>query len=723
MAPRQKKVLDTTLLCSECQTSAKLVFISNTHNIDCTNEIHHNSPVDTPPYLNWQNPNPPAQPKLVLVSLLVLTAVLLTTGAFSYWIGTIRPKELSNQDILPNNSQTNSSKNLLKKFTSQEEFRLFLSNFTETYGDSAPGLERSLDSQTLNTPNGIEPSAQPSTFSTVSQTNIQVAGIDEPDILKNNGQQLFYSSSNQYDYAIPLLRSQPSGIFPDDIYQPPSPKSYVFQAYPAQDSSLASKIPTSGPMLLFDSTLIFFANQKLQAFNVKNPANPETTWNLDYAENSQFVTARSINDQILLVMQTYPQNISGCEIPILSNSKVLCTDIWYPPQLTSGDSLVTFWLINPQTGQIKSQYAQMSRSSDLLVYVSPKHIYLANALPPRASQLKIDAILQAPASMFPNVLKNRLKQINNYEISDQAKQVELELTLNNFYQSLSSESRLKLENDFNNYFSTFQKTHGRDYQQSTLVQINTDKLQVQNSRDITGRLLNQFPLDEYKEVLRLAVTINPTQDWQSLGATNEVYTLSTSNLETLGQVTNLGEDERIYAVRFINTQAYLVTFRQTDPFYVLDLSNPRSPTKIGELKIPGYSTYLHSLSPNRILGVGQENGQVKLSLFNVQNQTLPKEIAKYQLNEYWSEANENHHAFLQDPDTATIFIPGSQAGYIFQYAQDKSSQPDRLELLTTIPGSATRAAYIKDAFYVFTNDNLKIFDRTSWKVIKTLTFN
>src|SRR3989344_1743767 len=191
MAPRQKKVLDTTLLCSECQTSAKLVFISNTHNIDCTNEIHHNSPVDTPPYLNWQNPNPPAQPKLVLVSLLVLTAVLLTTGAFSYWIGTIRPKELSNQDILPNNSQTNSSKNLLKKFTSQEEFRLFLSNFTETYGDSAPGLERSLDSQTLNTPNGIEPSAQPSTFSTVSQTNIQVAGIDEPDILKNNGQQLF----------------------------------------------------------------------------------------------------------------------------------------------------------------------------------------------------------------------------------------------------------------------------------------------------------------------------------------------------------------------------------------------------------------------------------------------------------------------------------------------------------------------------------------------------
>ena len=85
----------------------------------------------------------------------------------------------------------------------------------------------------------------------------------------------------------------------------------------------------------------------------------------------------------------------------------------------------------------------------------------------------------------------------------------------------------------------------------------------------------------------------------------------------------MGKDERIYSARFIGDKGYLVTFKQVDPFYVLDLSNPKKPEIKGELKIPGYSSYLHPISDDLILGIGKEGSVVKVSLFDVSDPTNP----------------------------------------------------------------------------------------------------
>ena len=120
----------------------------------------------------------------------------------------------------------------------------------------------------------------------------------------------------------------------------------------------------------------------------------------------------------------------------------------------------------------------------------------------------------------------------------------------------------------------------------------------------------------------------------------------------------MGLTERVYSARFIQDKGYVVTFRQTDPFYVLDLSDPASPKLAGELKIPGYSSYLHPITKDKIIGIGKEGQNVKVSLFDASDPANPQEVSKYTLSEYWSDILNTHHAFLMDEKHGVFFLPG-----------------------------------------------------------------
>ena len=149
----------------------------------------------------------------------------------------------------------------------------------------------------------------------------------------------------------------------------------------------------------------------------------------------------------------------------------------------------------------------------------------------------------------------------------------------------------------------------------------------------------------------------------------------------------------------------MVTFKQTDPFYVLDLSRPNKPQLKGELKIPGYSSYLHPLTDTMILGVGMDNQRVKLSLFDVSDPTNPVETDKYSLDEYWTDVTNTHHAFLQDQKFKTFFIPGSKGGYVFGYAGG------RLVLRSAISSSeAKRAVFINDYLYIIGDTEIVVIN-------------
>jgi uncharacterized secreted protein with C-terminal beta-propeller domain len=162
-----------------------------------------------------------------------------------------------------------------------------------------------------------------------------------------------------------------------------------------------------------------------------------------------------------------------------------------------------------------------------------------------------------------------------------------------------------------------------DYTSIYRVRVNGSELTFEAKGNVLGYVLNQYSMDEYNGHFRLATTSQKNQTQQ-----NNVYVLD-MNLNITGKVENLAKEERIYSARFMGDKCYLVTFRQVDPFFVLDMSNPAEPKVAGELKIPGYSSYLHPYDENHVIGLGKEGNYVKLSLFDVSNVYAPTEIAKF----------------------------------------------------------------------------------------------
>jgi uncharacterized secreted protein with C-terminal beta-propeller domain len=177
---------------------------------------------------------------------------------------------------------------------------------------------------------------------------------------------------------------------------------------------------------------------------------------------------------------------------------------------------------------------------------------------------------------------------------------------------------------------------------------------------VRGTALNQFSLSEYKGALRVATT-------DANGGSESFVTVlgdSGNALVQVGQVGGLGKGERIYAVRFVGPVGYVVTFRQFDPLYVVDLSDVTKPRIVGQLEVSGYSAYLHPIGDGLLLAVGAEivqnepNG-VQVSIYDVNNPAAPKLVVRKQLGQGMSMANFDHHAFLYWAATKLAVLPVS----------------------------------------------------------------
>ena len=199
-----------------------------------------------------------------------------------------------------------------------------------------------------------------------------------------------------------------------------------------------------------------------------------------------------------------------------------------------------------------------------------------------------------------------------------------------------------------------------------------------------GSLLNQFSMSEHDGFLRVAST-EGNGWWSSEDSVSTVTTFEITDdaLDEAGSVTGLGATERIFAVRFLGDVGYVVTFRQTDPLYVLDLSDPANPGVAGELKIPGYSAYLHPAGDGRLIGVGQDatdEGRVtglQVSLFDVSDPSDPQRLSHVVMPNANSESEFNHHAFLYWPATGTTVLPMQQYGAVpFAEPTVDPAQPD-----------------------------------------------
>jgi Beta propeller domain len=179
---------------------------------------------------------------------------------------------------------------------------------------------------------------------------------------------------------------------------------------------------------------------------------------------------------------------------------------------------------------------------------------------------------------------------------------------------------------------------------------------------VKGTLLNQFSMSEFGGVLRVASTTPNEGFGTRQESAVHLFTRNGRALTEISSVGGLGRNEQIYAVRFLGDLGYVVTFRQTDPLYVLDLRDPRAPKVAGELKIPGYSAYLHPMAPGYLIGVGQDATDAgrrlgtMLQVFDVRDPYNPQQVSKLRVGGN-SEAEYDHHAFLWWPQTGDAFVP------------------------------------------------------------------
>lgn len=220
----------------------------------------------------------------------------------------------------------------------------------------------------------------------------------------------------------------------------------------------------------------------------------------------------------------------------------------------------------------------------------------------------------------------------------------------------------------NNIYITFPELHGQTSTSIYRIRIENSTIVPEAKGQVLGRVLNQFSMDEYNNHFRIA-----TSTWIDWTEQNSVYVLN-MNLSVIGELENLAVGENLHSARFIGDRCYLVTFKKTDPLFVIDLSDPTTPAVLGQLKIPGYSDYLHPYDENHLIGVGKETVEanegdfawyqgVKISLFDVSNVNNPIQIANYTIGDRGTDSPilTDHKAFLFDKSKNLLVIPVSVA--------------------------------------------------------------
>ena len=213
----------------------------------------------------------------------------------------------------------------------------------------------------------------------------------------------------------------------------------------------------------------------------------------------------------------------------------------------------------------------------------------------------------------------------------------------------------------NIYLATNTYDGGYDYTKVNKIYVYQNTIRPVADTRVRGTTNNQFSLDEAGRFLRIATTNFNGGTWSS-----NVFVLN-YYLRLHGSLTDIAPSEKIYSCRYVGTRLYMVTFRQIDPFFVISLSDPRSPRILGELKITGFSKFLYPYDEDTIIGIGRQadtSGRqegLKISVFDVSDATNPKQTDSFQLEEKYANsiAEWEHKAFLMSPDKNLLVIPGT----------------------------------------------------------------
>lgn len=247
-------------------------------------------------------------------------------------------------------------------------------------------------------------------------------------------------------------------------------------------------------------------------------------------------------------------------------------------------------------------------------------------------------------------------------------------------------------------------------------------LSAEAQNTINGYLDSSFSIDEYKGYLRTVVTVDGEKE-----TTSAVYVMDKA-LEIIGKIEGLAKDERVYSARFMGDTGYFVTFRETDPLFSVDLSDPENPRIIGKLKIPGFSEYLHVYKEGLLLGIGMDVDEetqvtdgVKISMFDISDPSNVTEVNKYVIkNSYHSDVFYDYKAVLinSDKDIIGFSVMGSQEIYHIFGFNEKAGFTNKMEQeVNGTSYATTRGVYINDTLYVVKGNIVESYSLNDYKKI------
>ncbi len=574
------------------------------------------------------------------------------------------------------------------------------------------------------------PSVEPSDFST---TNIQVEGVDEADLLKTDGNYIYTISDNTV---------------------------FIIKAYPGEDAEVVSKIKLDySPQDLFilgDKLAVFgnfydnayfrkidFTPRSGMAFfniyDVSDRADP--TLEKEYKFEGNYFRARMKGNYVYFVTNTLPE-VRPVPMPLIFEGDVRKTvpanNIYYYDINYQNPIFININAINMAdlSEEITSKSIVVEGSQEM--YMSNDNMFVTYTEWVDEYEIEKQIIMDL---IDPKLTEKDRELIARIKATDDdiLSRYEKEQKIFQVYESYAGMMTVEEQEDMQDQVDALLKKKLEEYkyfEYTVIHKISIDGKDIEASANgkVPGHIINQFSMDEKDGVLRIATTIS--QRWsrfdkQSTKSENNIYALD-SGLEVIGELDGLAEGEQIFSTRFIGDRLYMVTFKQVDPFFVIDLSDPRDIKDLGKLKIPGFSRYLHPYDENTIIGIGRDASEtgrqkgLKISLFDVSDVENPKEIAKYVGEDRYaqSSAEYEHKAFLFSKEKDLLVIP------VYSYSYDGKGDnyngafvfkitPDDIELRGLIDHSmgaqgqywqpaVERSLYIEDLLYTKSKNLLRI---------------
>jgi inhibitor of cysteine peptidase len=509
----------------------------------------------------------------------------------------------STPNLTPTQPSPSPAVSAMKTFTSYDELKSYIN--ANAVGPISVYPRGPLDAQFFGGRAELVPAPDTIGFAGLySTTNIQVAGVDEADIVKTDGQYIYVATTNDY-------------------YSASQNNVYIVKAAP-QDPRVIAKISlgnetyVAGLYLSQDSNQLVVLGSQYQVY-AYNGLQPSLAIYPYYSSVNTFLSVYDISEKAA---------------PVLARN------------LTLSGSYFNSRMIGDYVYVVVSQSAYVYED----VVPLPK-VYTATG----TDEIPATKVYYSDTANYTYAENNYFTFTSFYGLN--LKNLSQELTNMTILMGGASTMYVSLGNMYVTYPTW---SEGGGYTSIYRVSVNQDALSFEAKGSVPGYVLNQYSMDEYNGNFRLATT-----SWNDT-TRNAVYVLN-SNLTAVGEVKleNAEVRETIQSVRFMGDKAYIVTFQQKDPFFVLDMSNPTAPRVAGKLEIPGFSSYLHPYDENHVIGLGMENNTVKLSLFDVTNVNAPTEIAKYIVQGDYtsSDALYEPKAFLFDKQKQLLVIPVSITQY------------------------------------------------------------